>query len=365
MNELPQDQPPAPDAPASETPASERPARDSRWRAGLARVRQRMNLRVVAVAVGLLLLAGLWLDTRGRINTLQQELVRELAEAGSLGKESRQLAAQASQTVRDLEFKIGLLESRLAETQNQRLALEALYLELSRSRDERVLAEVEQILLSGSQQLQLAGNVKAALVALESADSRLQRSDGAQFAALRRTIARDIERLKSAPFVDIVGMSLRLDTLAHQADQFGLAMYERPAQPPPPTPRLEGGALARLAREAWQDLTGLIRIQRLDSREVPLVAPSQEFFLRENLRMRLLSARIALLARDETAFKADVRSARDWLQRYFDHGDKQVDAALNALKRLAETDVSIDLPDISASLDAVRQHKLARERGLR
>jgi uroporphyrin-3 C-methyltransferase len=365
MNELPQQPPASPEPPAPEPAASERPAPASRWRAALARVRQRMNWRVVAIAVGLLLLAGLWLDTRGRINTLQQELVRELAEAGSLGKESRQFAAQASQTVRDLEFKIGLLESRLAETQNQRLALEALYLELSRSRDERVLAEVEQILLAGSQQLQLAGNVKAALVALESADSRLQRSDSAQFAALRRTMARDIERLKSAPFVDIVGMSLRLDTLAHQADQFGLAMYERPAQPPPPTPRAEGGALAQLAREAWQDLTGLIRIQRLDSREVPLVAPSQEFFLRENLRMRLLSARIALLARDETAFKADVRSARDWLQRYFDHGDKQVDAALSALKRLAETDVSIDLPDISASLDAVRQHKLARERGLR
>jgi uroporphyrin-3 C-methyltransferase len=331
----------------------------------LGRARQRLNWRVVAAAVGLLLLTGLWLDTRARINTLQRELVRELAEADSFSRDSRQLAAQASQTVRDLEFKIGMLESRLSETQNQRLALESLYLELSRSRDERVLAEVEQILLAGSQQLQLAGNVKAALVALESADSRLQRADSAQFAALRRTLARDIERLKRAPFVDIVGMSLRLDTLAHEADTFVLAMYERPAQPPPPALQPQGGTLAQLVREAWQDVKGLIRIQRLDSQEVPLVAPSQEFFLRENLRMRLLSARIALLARDETAFKADVRSARDWLERYFDPGDNQVSAALSALKRLAETDVSIDLPDISASLDALRQHKLVRERGLR
>jgi uroporphyrin-3 C-methyltransferase len=366
MTEPPQEQPPAPAPPAPESTAPEPPAPASRWRAAFRRARQRIDLRSAAVVVGLLLLAGMWLDTRGRINTLQQEMVRELAEADSFSKESRQLAAQASQSVRDLEFKIGMLESRLSETQNQRLALEALYLEFSRSRDERVLAEVEQILLAGSQQLQLAGNVKAALVALESADSRLQRGDGAQFAALRRTVARDIERLKSAPFVDVVGMSLRLDTLAHQADQFVLAMYERPGQPPPPpTPRSEGGMLVQLAREAWQDVKDLIRIQRVDSREVPLVAPSQEFFLRENLRMRLLSARIALLARDETAFKADVRSARDWLQRYFDPGDKQVGAALSALKRLAETDVSIDLPDISASLGAVRQQKLARERGLR
>jgi uroporphyrin-3 C-methyltransferase len=98
---------------------------------------------------------------------------------------------------------------------------------------------------------------------------------------------------------------------------------------------------------------------------VPLIAPSQQFFLRENLRMRLLSARIALLARDEKAFRADVRSARDWLQRYFDAHDRQVAAALAALKQLSETDVSIDLPEISASLDAVRQQKLVRERGLR
>jgi uroporphyrin-3 C-methyltransferase len=364
----PQQEPPpasAPEPPAPKPPAAEPAARAARWREVLGRARQRLDWRTATVVVGLLLLAGLWLDTRGRINALQQELVRELAEAGSFSKDSRQLAAQASQSMRDLEFKIGMLESRLSETQNQRLALEALYLELSRSRDERVLAEVEQILLAGSQQLQLAGNVKAALVALESADNRLQRGDGAQFAALRRTIARDIERLKSAPFVDVVGMSLRLDTLAHQADQFVLAMYERPAQAPLPAPRAEGGALVQLAREVWHDLKGLIRIQRVDSREVPLVAPSQEFFLRENLRMRLLSARIALLARDETAFKADVRSARDWLQHYFDPADRQVGAALSALKRLAETDVSIDLPDISASLDAVRQHKLVRERGLR
>jgi uroporphyrin-3 C-methyltransferase len=349
---------PAPAPTAAQTPPSG-------WRGTLARLRARLNQRVAVVVIGLLLLAGLWLDTRSRINSLHQELVRELAEASAFSKESRQLAAQASQSMRDLEFKIGMLESRLSETQNQRLALEALYLELSRSRDERVLAEVEQILLVGSQQLQLAGNVKAALIALESADSRLQRADGAQFAGLRRAIARDIERLKSAPFVDVVGMSVRLDNLAHQADQLQLAMHQRPGKPEPAPAKPEGGMLGQLAREFWQEVKGLISIQRVDREEVPLLSPSQQFFLRENLRMRLLSARIALLARDGKAFKADIRSARDWLQRYFDAGDQQVGAALAALKQLSETDVSIDLPEISASLDAVRQQKLVRERGLR
>lgn len=335
------------------------------WARVLNWARGHTNFQVVAVLLGLALLAGLWLDSRSRINQLQQELVRELAQAGGYSKESRQLAAQASQSLRDLEFKVGMLESRLSETQNQRLALEAMYLELSGNRDERVLAEVEQVLLAGNQQLQLAGNVKAALIALESADSRLRRADGAQFAGLRRTIARDIERLKSAPFVDVVGISARLDNMAHEAGNLPLAMYERPAQPPAATPKPEGGMLAQLAREAWQDVRELIRIQRVDSQEVPLVSPNQQFFLRENLRMRLLSARIALLAHDEKAFRADIRSARDWLQRYFDPNDRQVAAASEALKQLSDTEMNIDMLDISASLEAVGNQKLVRERGLR
>ena len=135
-------------------------------------MRDRADLRTLVIGVGLVLIVGSWLESRSRVNELQQQLVAKLAEADGYNKESRQAAGQARDTVRDLEYRLGMIESRVAETQNQRLALEALYLELTRSRDERVLAEVEQILLIASQQLQLAGNVKAALIALEAADSR-------------------------------------------------------------------------------------------------------------------------------------------------------------------------------------------------
>lgn len=351
--------PPAPAPPAS-APASPQPTASA--------LRERLRRPgTLAVLAGFAVLLVLWLFTYNRINGLQGELVRELGQAGEYGKESRQIAGQAQQAVRDLDFKVSMLESRLSETQNQRLALEALYLELSRSRDERVLAEVEQMLLIGDQQLQLAGNVKSALIALENADARLSRADSTQFTELRRAIRRDIDRLKSAPFLDIVGMSLRLDTLAHQAETFPLAMYERPSEAAvAPSPKAGSeGTLTRLARETWADVRSLVRIQRVDSDEVPLVSPSQAFFLRENLRMRLLSARIALLAHDEAGFKADARSASDWLARYFDVKDKRVAAGLSVLKQLSDSDVSIDLPDISGSLQAVRNHKLIRERGLR
>ena len=144
-------------------------ARVSAWRRLTERLSYGIDLRMVAIAIGLALIVGTWFDSRNRVNDLQQQLVAKLAEADGYNKESRQVVTQARDTLRDVEFKVTMLESRLAETQNQRLALEALYLELSRSRDERVLAEVEQILLLGSQQLQLAGNLKAALLALETA----------------------------------------------------------------------------------------------------------------------------------------------------------------------------------------------------
>jgi len=346
-----------PSSGASQAGAPE-PAPGARWRG-------RLDWRVAALAVLALLLAGSWLDARLRLRTLQQDVARELSASARAGQEVRGVAEEARQSMRDLEFRIGVLESRFSETQNQRLALEGLYLELSRSRDERVLAEVEQILLLGAQQLQLAGNLKSALIALESADSRLQRADSAQFTGLRRAIARDIERLKTAPFLDVVGISLRLDSIAHNVDDMTLAMFERPPQEPPPATAARDGALVRIAREAWQDIRTLVRVQRVESRDVPLVAPNQQFFLRENLRMRLLSARFALLAREGEAFRADVRSASDWLGQYFDARDKRVAGALAALDQLAQTQVDIQLPTALESVEAVRSERLVRERGLR
>jgi uroporphyrin-3 C-methyltransferase len=304
------------------------------------------------------------MDMRSRVNELQQELVHKLAEGDGYNKETRQLAAQARDTVRDMEYRIGGLESRVAETQNQRLALESLYLELNRSRDERVLAEVEQILIIGSQQLTLAGNIKAALIALESAENRLQRSDSAQFTALRRAVRRDIERIKATPYVDVVGMSLRLDALAQDVDKLPLALQARVAEEPPPASAGKDRFVG-LAQEAWNELKSLIRIQRTDREEVPLISPEQSYFLRENLRLRLMSARVALLAHEEDSFKADTRDAIGWLQRYFDSKDSRVVQGLTVLRQLSGAEVNIEVPDISGSLDAVRNAKLVRERGLR
>jgi uroporphyrin-3 C-methyltransferase len=322
---------------------------------------------VLGLLVGtaaLALAAWQWLDTRGAIDALRQELARRLAEADSTNKAAKLLADQAKEASADAQVKLGVLESRLSESQSQQIALEALYQELSRNRDEWAFAEIEQTLLIASQQLQLAGNVKSALIALQDADARLQRMDRPQLMALRKAVDRDIDRLKALPFVDSVGISVKLDNVVAAVDSLPLAVDVRPptaiaGEPPQEAPVRPW---QRFLGEAWTELKQLVRIQNMERPEMPLLAPPQQFFLRENLKTRLLGARLALLARDQTSFRADLTAAREWMTRYYDTRDKAVANALATLRNLHEADITVDTPDISGTLDALRALRMARER---
>src|SRR5947209_3856209 len=170
-----------------------------------------MVLTLIAIALASALATAFWFDARQRITATQEEAARRLRDIEADAREARSVARLSQEAVREAQVKIAQLEARLAESQSQQLALEALYQELSRNRDEWQLAEIEQVLAIASQQLQLAGNVRAALLALQLAEARLTRADRPQFAPVRRALARDIERLKSLPTADFVGMSSRID----------------------------------------------------------------------------------------------------------------------------------------------------------
>jgi hypothetical protein len=190
----------------------------------------------------------------------------------------RELQAHLGNELRDKEAKITLLEARLAESQSQQAALEALYRDLAPSRDEIALTEIEQVLLVASQQLQLAGNVPSALAALQLADARLQRLERPQFLPLRRALTRDMDRLKAMPFVDVAGMSLKLDQALAAVSALPLAMDERLPPPAPakaPAAAAEEAAWQRLLREAWAEIRQLVRIEVADRPAAPLLIPSR------------------------------------------------------------------------------------------
>jgi uroporphyrin-3 C-methyltransferase len=328
---------------------------------------RRFNPIWIFVLIVIAVMAWQWYDTRNQIGDLQHELAKRLADADALGKETRHLAAEGTEAGRRLDTKLSLLEAKLAESQSQQVALEALYQELTRTRDEATLEEVEQLLLIANQQLQLASNVKAALIAMQEADARLQRIDRPQLAPLRKILSKDMDVLKSAPYLDTVGISLRLDNLAAAVDALPLAMELRPPEPRATEPRMPEAEniWLRFARETWEDMKRLVRIQHVDKPDIPLLSPSQAYFLRENLKLRLLSARLALLARDGASFKADLDASLDWIGRYYESKSRPVVNMLEALNELRASEVGIELPRISASLDAVRNYRLARDRGNR
>ena len=348
----------------SESPSERESAAPSAAEAVERKVRRNRPALVLLALVALsALLAAAWIDTRSRIAGTQEEVARRLREVEADARDARSAARQSQETLREAQVRIAQLETRLAESQSQQLALEALYQELSRTRDEWQLAEIEQVLAIASQQLQLAGNVRAGLLALQLAESRLNRADRPQFVPIRRALARDIERLKALPAIDFPGMSLRLDALAASVDALPLAYDERLQRPAAARTEGEGGSLfARFGADLWAELKQLVVVRRITTPEPPLLPPQESFFLRENLRLRLLDARLSLLARDEAGYREDLRAAQAWLRRYFDVRSKQAADALAQLRQLSAASISFEMPTISESLDAVRSFKSRRER---
>lgn len=318
--------------------------------------RERLHvLPIVAMLVATLAIAAAawsWSDSRERIRDLKTELARRLAESGSDANASRLLARNADDLMRQTSEKVARIESQMVSSQQQQLALETLYKDLAQSRDQWTLAEIEQILLTADQQVQLAGNVKAAIIAMEGADNRLQRLDKPQFTALRRAIAADLARLRAVPSLDEVGASARIEALMAQHASWPLASAQ--SSEAVAAPRASG---ANIAQELLSELKHLVQIRRVEGNETVLLPPSQAYFLRENLRLRLLSARLALLSQDQGAFQADLRAASDMLTRYFNTRDAGVAGALKEIKRLAALQIVIKLPGIDASLAALDAYK--------
>ena len=317
---------------------------------------------VAAVALILAVLGVLsWVDSRREGQAVRSEVAQRLAATDAALAQAKITESDLANALRDAQAKLALLEARLAESQSQQAALETLYRELAPSRDELALTEVEQVLVLASQQLALAGNVQAALAALQVADGKLARMDRPQLVPLRRSLARDMDELKAVPFVDVAGISAKLDQAIATIDNLPLAKDERLPAPPPEAPPVNEPSWMRFLRDVWADAKSLVRIEVSDRAAAPLISPPQAYFLRENLRLRLLAARLALLARDDKSFKTDLDAASAWVNRYFDTRAKPVQVVSSNLTQLAATQMPAAMPDLSRSLESLRTLRMPRE----
>ena len=334
-------------------------AADSQARAEGGRVGNGVLWTIVLIAIA----AGAWglIDAHRSSIALERAVAERLSAADAAASQARSAEADLANQLRAVQSNVAALDTRVAAFQAQQASLDALYRDLAPSRDELALTEIEQILVLASQQLSLAGNVQAALTALQVADAKLAQLDRPQFGALRRALAKDIEALKAVPYVDVTGIAIKLDQVIAAVDTLPLASDERVAPPPPPPPSAQP-AWRRLLSDLLAQVHDIVRIEVTSRPAAPLLTPSQAFFLRENLRLRLLSARIGLLSRDERSFKADLRDAIGWLKRYFDVTSRPVQSALATLTQQAQVSMPHEMPTLAGSLDAVRALRAAAER---
>ena len=363
-----------PPSPAPEAAASPAPTVPPAGSATPQRLGQPLTWAALAVAgVALLASVSLW----QRLGHLQEQLARQSADSGSQAVEARTLARQAQELARDATARVTLNETRLSEVALQRTQLEELMQSLSRSRDENLVVDIESALRLAQQQAQLTGSVEPLLAALKTAEQRIARAAQPRLAPLQRAIQHDTDRIKTASVTDTPGLLSRLDELARLVDELPVlnAVAQVPGNRPlsaPPAPGAVAGAAkpaatgaASAAQDWWEnalykgwglvrdELRNLVRVSRIDQPEAALLAPEQSFFLRENLKLKLLNARLGVLARQTESARADLAAASVLINKYFDPASRRTQVAATLLQQLQGQLRAVELPRLDETLTAL------------
>lgn len=329
----------------------------------------------ILAGLGVLALAALALawNTQQRLKTTELEIVKRQQDAGTQAAEARVLARQAEASARENAAKVALLEARVAETSLQRSQLEELIQSLSRSRDENVLSDVDAALRLALQQSAITGSAEPLLAALRQTEERLARYQQPRMERVRRAALQDLDRVKAAGTVDLQSLAIRIDEAVRAVDDLPMlaatdrraVTREGDARAAPASAAAAAGAASApgpqwldarvrsLLGQFWSEVRSLVRVTRVDDPEAALLAPEQAFFLRENLKLRLLNARLSLLSRQFDAAQADLREAQSALDRYFDKGSRRVDLVREQLRQVAQQSRQVSVPRPEATLAAL------------
>ena len=321
-------------------------------------------LSAAALLVGLLL----WQKLSG----IQEELARRSQDAGAQAVSARTMAQRAQEISRDMAARVSALELRLSEVSMQRQQLDELMQSLSRSRDENLVVDIESALRLAQQQAQLTGSAEPLLAALRTAEQRLQRAAQPRLNPVLRAIAQDSERIKAAAVTDIPALLVKIDELSRLLDDLpvanGAVPEPPPAAPAPASKARESGLIGQTtgAVSDWfsrvfshtlallqEEARSLLRVSRIERPEAALLAPEQAFFLRENTKLKLLNARLALLSRQSEVTRSDLASVRSALERYFDSSSRKTVAAQALLQQIQASLKSTELPRLDQTVAAL------------
>lgn len=292
-----------------------------------------------------------------KLNGMQEQLARQSADAGSQAAEARATAKQAQELAMETAAKLAVAEARLSEVSLQRSQLEELMQSLSRSRDENLVVDIESALRMALQQAQLTGSVEPLLAALKSAETRVSRAAQPRLTPVQRAIARDLNRIKATALADTPALLVKLDELVSLADELPVGNALPAARPPDSLKRKPAEPVTdwwvRLGWLVRDEARNLVRVSRIENPDAALLSPEQSFFLRENLKLKLLNARLGLLSRQIESVRADLAAASVAIGRYFDASSRKTQAASAQLQQVRGQLKSLELPRVDDTLAAL------------
>jgi uroporphyrin-III C-methyltransferase len=373
-----------PDTPVDATPAAQTMTVTTQAAQPLAKpLSSPLMFVLIALCVGSLVFSGLlW----SKLSRIQENLARQSLDASTQSVEAKVLAKSAQDAVRETAARQSVMEAKISEVSLQRTQLEELMTSLSRSRDENLVVDIDSALRLAQQQASLTGSAEPLLAALRAAEQRIARAAQPRLAPLQRAIAKDTERIKTATLADTPGLLVKLDELARMAGELPLA---NAVAPPSQNATAKAAAAAAATKSAasaakpagaasesaagsisttlsqwpqWlqnifgavrDEARGLVRVSRIDNPEAALLSPEQGFFVRENLKLKILNARLGLLARQSEASRSDLQQAASSLDKYFDVTARSTQQAQALVVQLQAQMKSTELPRIDDTLAAL------------
>jgi uroporphyrin-3 C-methyltransferase len=355
-----------------------------------------LGLYVISIAA-LCTASYLWV----KLSSIEELLAKQTMQSNTQSLEAKVSSKDAQELARETAAKLALLDAKVMEVALQRTQLEDLMQSLSRTRDDNLVAELESMLRLGQQQAQLMGSAQPLISALKTAEQRLSKTSQPKLLAIDKALVKDLDRIKSTPVLDTPVLLLKLDQLVQKVEVLPLlnepqisSTLAKDEQRPErvdelttkstqtannsnstnstPSSRTEQqfpwaqsikginpqSWWETLSTHIWMQIKGLVRITRIDQPEASLLTPSQGYFLKENLKLRLLNAKLGLLAHQINSFKSDLNESQKDLDKYFSLQSRQGQEVATLLREIKELGAQPDIPQIQDSWAAINATRL-------
>ncbi|MBH5330114.1 uroporphyrinogen-III C-methyltransferase [Eikenella sp. S3360] len=321
---------------------------------------------LVLAVLGLGASGFLFVQGQNLLKRQEMQFDQKISQAALGESQNAALLADNSRRLQSSESDIKQLQSDMQAQQAEAAAGSRALQELLKTRSDWVVDEAEAALNLAGQQLMIADNVPAAVAVLEGLDARLARFEQPQLLPLKQAVSSDLAKLKQRPFTDTANAALRLSRL--EAAVGGLPLLaDSSLRPPQAAAPAAAAPNAPWWRNAWNrtvsGLKGMVEIRHLNSTDALLMSPEQAFYVRENLRLHLLSARVALMQRQNDIYQNDLAASENAVRQYFDATTPAAQSWLREIAQLKTLQPGAgNVGDsLAASLKAVADYRQLRQ----